>query len=122
MKIFYLSFGIFITIVITVFANAQYVAGTCEETITTLESMEGADDPQTPEHLSALTVQWNRIKKPLSLSVVYQTISKMEELILSLGTYHATEATVEFEQAKATLIHELNGIRQREKLSFFNFL
>ena len=122
MKIFYLSFGIFMAIVAIIATNARYVTNVCEEAIATLESMGGVDDPQAPAQLSSLIAHWNDTKDQLSLSISYQTIDKMEEFALSLESYLTAGATVEFEQAKALLINELEDARQRERLSFSNLL
>lgn len=122
MKIFYLSLSIFVAIVVIIIANAQYVTGVCEETIAALESMGEVDAPQTSAQLSSLTSQWHRIKKPLSLSVSYQTITRMEEFVLSLESYRMSGDAVEFERSKALLINELGDTRQRERLSLSNLL
>ena len=103
-----------------ILCNCIYMHRNADYIYSTVDSISSEDDSE--DRISALEAFWQRNKKYIALSVSFQDIDKIDDLISNLRSAYDSSNTDELEKVKALLLSASRLLTRYERLDLDNIL
>ena len=120
MKVFYFSLIIFTTLISAIAINYHYINSTSDALTEMLNKLESAGEDEEETQIKNIKEFWESNKIKLSISVSFNEINRMDDLINTLEVNYKTENDQDYELTKALLKVAIEEIRRLERFSIEN--